>query len=106
MSLYQLCKQYQDNKELVDAYLAGKPVEHFDEMKNLGMSIVVSLAVGAIIWVIALIMLISATSDMPTWAAVIAWIMLLFGPFGGSVITILLVVLTRKQKMMKSQRRK
>jgi len=103
--MFELFKAYNDHKDLIHAYYAGKSIEGFNNdtrisietSKILGLEIgvfVVVCIIAIIIWFVALATLIYYQNTMPVWAIVISWLCLLTG-FGGPIITLILVFVTK-----------
>jgi hypothetical protein len=89
--------------------LSGQTIEGYTNDDNetviLGMSVGVFVVISLIIlafYIWAIILLIKFGSTMPVWAVIISIICLLWGPFGGILITVILVYATKGTKGTKS----
>lgn len=104
-SIITMLSEFRDKKPLIEAYLKKKSVESYDgngegEDKVLlfGMTVGVALVFMVIIlalWIWALIVTINYWNFLPTWAKVFAIIGLLTMQFGGPVMTLIVVYITK-----------
>jgi len=113
-SLFNMINEYNKNKPLIQAYLKEHPIEHFDpskpnlidpyndkqiddmDKKILGMTMgvfVVALVINIILFIIAVVLLITHWKNLPSWAQVVSLICLLIGM---PVITIIIVLVAKK----------
>jgi hypothetical protein len=116
-SLFNMINQYNKNKPLIEAYLKKHPIEHFDpsnpfpnfpdqtpddknvddaDKKILGMTLgifLVALLINIILFIIALVLLITHWKNLPSWAQVVSLICLLIGM---PVITLIIVLVAKK----------
>jgi len=101
-------KLYKENKEVVDATLAGKIVEGYDKSWAdmfggvVGFSIVLVLAF--VLWIWALVVTIKYWHQLPDWAKVLAIIGLLpwfFGP----ILTLIVVYVSQGGRSRRRSRR-
>ncbi len=99
-SLFHMIQAYQENKPLVDAYLSGKSSENYDPnpSKIYGMFVgafVVAFLTMLMLWIYAFYMLITSWQFIPTWARVLCIISLFLPVFGGPVICLLIIALSK-----------
>jgi hypothetical protein len=113
-SLFNMIHEYNKTKPLIEAYLKKHPIEHFDpsnpfpiqnpddkqledaDKKILGMTMgifVVALVINIILFIIALVLLITHWKNLPSWAQVVSLICLLIGM---PVITLIIVLVAKK----------
>lgn len=97
-SIYEIISAYQENKDIIDAYIKNHPVELYtdkcdctessisDDCKVecatiLGLSVgvfVIIAMITFIIWVIAIYVLVKNSQNMPPWAIIICVFLLVF----------------------------
>lgn len=117
-SIYQIISAYQENKDIVDAYIKNQPIELYtdkcdctdtpisDDCKVecatiLGLSVGVFVIVAIItfiIWAIAIYVLVKNAQNMPQWAIVLCVLLLVFGgwfPISPIIVIILASVIKK-----------
>ena len=106
-TLVHFLNEYQQNREVIEAYLNGDTVEGFTDSVN--VTSVSSLPIGTFIaifavllaiWIWALVVTIQFWNFIPTWAKVIALIGLFTG-VGGPVLTLIVVYASKSNKRIK-----
>lgn len=105
-SLFDMIKAYSENKDNIHLYLrkqAGQTVENYSDKKVnkkiLGVSagvfvLILLLSMGLFIW--AIVALVKFGGMMPGWALGLSVVLMIFFPFVGSIITIILAYVVRK----------
>jgi uncharacterized membrane protein len=112
LNIYNILKAFNENQNLIKNYLSGQTIEGYndddDNNKNetaiLGMSIGIFALIFIIIlafYIWAIVILIKFGSTMPVWAVIVSIICLLWGPFGGIIIAIIIVYSTKGTKVTK-----
>jgi len=105
-TLVHFLNEYQQNREVIEAYLNGETVEGFTGSEKNAIS---SLPIGTFIaifafllaiWIWALIVTIKFWNFIPVWARVIALIGLFTG-VGGPVLTLIVVYASKSKKKIK-----
>lgn len=105
-SLFNMIKEYNKNKPIVDAYLQGKSIENYsmsgDGLDDTDKTILgVSIGVFAVIFIInlvifiwAIVLLVNHWNDpLPDWAKVCAIIFLVMGL---PLISLIILLITKK----------
>lgn len=116
-SIYEIISAYQENKDIIDAYIKNHPIELYtdkcdctespisDDCKVecatiLGLSVGVFVVVAIItfiIWAIAIYVLVKNAKNMPPWAIILCVLLLVFGGwFPISIIVIVLASVIKK----------
>ena len=97
-----MISEYNNNREMIDSHLQGKPFEGMGENLIMGLTVGVFLIILLIflgLWIWAVVLLVQNGNKMPTWALVVG-IIALFIPIPlSSVITIVLAKTARKKGM-------
>lgn len=105
-TLVYFLNEYQQNHEIIEAYLKGETVEGFTDAVNTtvsNMPIGTFIAIFAFIlaiWIWALIVTIQFWHFIPVWARVMALIGLFTG-VGGPVLTLIVVYASKSNKKIK-----
>lgn len=117
-SIYEIISAYQENKDIVDAYIKNQPIELYTDKcdctestisddckvecsKILGLSVGVFVIVAIItfiIWVIAIYVLVKNAQNMPSWAVILCVFLLVFGgwfPMSPIIVIILASVIKK-----------
>ncbi len=115
-SIYQIISAYQENKDIINAYIKNHPIELYtdkcdctessisDDCKVecatiLGLSVGVFVIVAIItfiIWAIAIYVLVKNAKNMPPWAIILCVFLLVFGgwfPMSPIIVIILASVI-------------
>ena len=105
-TLVHFLNEYQQNREVIEAYLNGDTVEGFTDTVNTSVS---KLPIGTFIaiftillaiWIWALVVTIQCWYFIPVWARVTALIGLFTG-VGGPVLTLIVVYASKSKKKIK-----
>jgi hypothetical protein len=110
-SMMNMLKTYGNNKPLIDAYLFGSSVERLNDddendskVDGLTIGIFISLfVISFAVWIWALIVTMKYWESLPQWALVLAVIGLVTG-FGGPVMTLIVVYMTKGSVKGKSSK--
>lgn len=117
-SIYEIISAYQENKDIIDAYIKNHPIELYtdkcdctesptsDDCKAecatiLGLSVglfVVVAIITFIIWVIAIYVLVKNAQNMPQWAIILCVLFLVFGgwfPMSPIIVIVLASVIKK-----------
>ena len=111
-SLFNLLKEYKENKTVIDSYMKNQKVENFDDPQIdiltvdentaksfLGLSIgvfVLLLLASLGIWIWAIVVTVKFWNKIPDWAKVLAIIGLVTG-IGGPVMTLIVVYVSKSK---------
>ena len=100
-SLYNYIKEYENNKDLIKAYLNNQPIENYgdDSSTIMGVSIGIFLFIllaSIIIWIWALVVLIKYWKMLPDWAKVLGIIGVLPILPGGPIMTLIAVYIGKQ----------
>lgn len=103
MHIQAFIDTYKANKELIEAHIQGRTVEHSgaEEISFLGASVAVSvflviLLLYITLYIVTIVLLIKHGGQMPTWALVTAIIFMIFPLPGGVIISLILALVARK----------
>lgn len=105
-TLVHFLNEYNQNREIIEAYLKGETVEGFTDAVNntvYNFPIGVFIAIFTLlltIWIWALIVTIKFWNFIPVWARVVALIGLFTG-VGGPVLTLIVVYVSKSKKKIK-----
>ena len=105
-TLVHFLNEYQQNREVIEAYLNGDTVEGFTDSVNTTVSslpigtFIAIFAVLLAIWIWALVVTIQFWHFIPVWARVFALIGLFTG-VGGPVLTLIVVYASKSNKRIK-----
>ena len=105
-TLVHFLNEYQQNREVIEAYLIGDTVEGFTDSVNTTVSslpigtFIAIFAVLLAIWIWALVVTIQFWHFIPVWARVFALIGLFTG-VGGPVLTLIVVYASKSNKRIK-----
>lgn len=94
LTIFDIIKLYDENKDLIRAYINKEPIEHENEEMNKGelaagiVALIVILSISIIPFIAALILIIQRGNLMPPWAIILGVLLMIFFPFVGSFITI------------------
>ena len=100
-SLYNYIKEYENNKDLIKAYLNNQPIENYgdDSSTIMGFSIGIFLFIllaSIILWIWALVVLIKYWKMLPDWAKVLGIIGVLPILPGGPIMTLIAVYIGKQ----------
>ena len=105
-TLCHVINEYNDNKNLINAYLNNKSIEGYtdsDSKTISGVSIGIFIFILLIVitlWIWGLVVTIKYWDFIPTWAKVLALIGLLTG-IGGPALTLIVVYISKSKKKVK-----
>mgnify|MGYP007063413749 CR=1 FL=1 len=103
-SLVNLIREYNNNKELIQAYFSGDVIEAYKDTRILGLDtgvFVVLVVIATVLWLWALIALIVFADRLVIPIIVISALFLLpLIPFG-SIISLCFIYLTKSSKKIK-----
>jgi len=109
-TLVHFLNEYQQNREVIEAYLKGDTIEGFNDIikatnaHNIeGLTVGTFIAIFAFIlaiWIWALVVTIQFWHFIPVWAKVLALVGLLTG-VGGPVLTLIVVYASKSNKKIK-----
>ena len=107
-SMFNMMKEFQENKELILAKLKNQPIECYTDNNNnnnnknknknddndqiMGLSVwlfILLLIINTFLWIWALVVLIKFWSILPSWAQVIGILSIL--GLGGPIVTLIVV---------------
>ena len=119
-SLYNYLLAYENNKDLIKAYLSNKSIENYsntnqvDPVNTVNLDKAVSKATGLfafgigffivmflitlVIWIFAVFILVKYWNQLPSWAQVLGVIGVLPIIPGGPILTIIAVFIGKSQK--------
>ena len=113
-SLYNYLLAYENNKDLIKAYLSNKAIENYTTSDNndlgkavgkattlLGFSIgifIFMFLISLAIWIWAVVILVKYWNQLPSWAQVLGVIGVLPILPGGPILTIIAVYIGKSQK--------
>ena len=115
-SLYNFLLAYENNKDLIKAYMSNKPIENYannntdqirldkaagDAVGILGFSIGIFILMFLIslgIWIWAVVVLVKYWKELPSWAQVLGVIGVLPILPGGPILTLIAVYIGKGQK--------
>lgn len=112
-SLYNYLLAYENNKDIINAYLCNKSVENYAPVNQdldkaigratsiLGFSIGVFIfmaLISLILWIWAVVILVKYWNQLPSWAQVLGIIGVLPILPGGTILTIIAVYIGKGQK--------
>jgi hypothetical protein len=103
-SLFEMVKEYNNNREIIETYLKGHKIEGVeggDTLSFLGMSIAIFLTMlilNLVIWIWAIVILVKRWEVVPDWARIIGIIGILpIIPFG-PVFTLVTIYMSSNKK--------
>ena len=115
-SLYTLLLAYENNKDLIKAYLSNKPIENYTDTNKvesdkavavvgniLGFTIGIFIfifVISLITWIWAVVILVKYWSQLPSWAKVLGIIGVLPIIPGGQILTIIVVYISKGPKKL------
>ena len=99
-SLFNLLKIYRENKQEIEAYIQGKPIEYYDTNSHgwLGIGIgpyLLILFVSIVLWIIAIWFLVKNWDKIGMIAQILG-IAVLFLPPTGPLVSLLVVFIARE----------
>ena len=108
-SLYNYLLEYENNKDLIKAYLSNQHIENYTEDKQhvddvttiMGFGIGIflfMLLISLILWIWAVVILVKYWNQLPSWAKVLGLIGVLPILPGGPIMTLIVVYIGKDQQ--------